>query len=67
MKKWLFYFWWLSLSVSAQKTDSLLGVLGKASVDTNKVNVLFELGRAFWDLLHLAVLLPFVSAIVVRV
>jgi signal transduction histidine kinase len=48
MKKWLFCFWWLSLSVSAQKTDSLLGVLGKAAVDTNKVNVLFELGRAYW-------------------
>ena len=25
-----------------------MGVLGKASVDTNKVSVLFELGRAFW-------------------
>lgn len=48
MKKWLFCFWGLSLSAYAQKTDSLLGVLEKASIDTNKVNVLFELGRAFW-------------------
>ncbi len=48
MKKWLFCFYWLALSVQAQKTDSLLEVLKKTSVDTNKVAVLYELGRAFW-------------------
>ncbi|WP_428654001.1 tetratricopeptide repeat-containing sensor histidine kinase [Runella sp.] len=48
MKKWLFCFWCLSFSAYAQKKDSLLRVLEKASADTNKVSVLYELGRAFW-------------------
>ncbi|MBB3840333.1 signal transduction histidine kinase [Runella defluvii] len=48
MKKWLFCIWWFSLAAQAQKADSLVGVLKKAPRDTNKVNTLFEVGRAYW-------------------
>ncbi len=48
MSKWLFCFWWFSLSLHAQKTDSLLSVLKKTSIDTNKVNTLYEVGRSYW-------------------
>lgn len=48
MKKCLFCFCCLCFSAHAQKTDSLLRVLAKTAVDTNKVNILYDLGRAFW-------------------
>ena len=48
MKKWFFCFWILSICAYAQKTDSLLILLGKLPADTSKVSVLYELGQSFW-------------------
>ncbi len=48
MKKWFFCFWILSICAYAQKTDSLLRLLGKLPADTSKVSVLYELGQSFW-------------------
>lgn len=48
MKKWLFCIWWFSLTVAAQKATVLEKNLAQIPLDTHRVSVLYELGRAYW-------------------